>query len=83
MVKRCKARGDKLLKPITWIVLDLVAFAEVFYFDGDVGRSCFGQFNWVHGIRLYACPGKISVVLALCDLQWVTHNIIIKNLSGS
>src|SRR5450631_1718223 len=30
-----QARGDKLLKPVARIVVDLIAFAEVLYFDGD------------------------------------------------
>jgi len=34
-----QARGDKLLKPVARIVVDPVAFAEVFNFDGDVGHA--------------------------------------------
>jgi len=30
--------GDKLLKPVTRIAVDLIAFARILYFDGDVGH---------------------------------------------
>lgn len=34
-----QTRDDKLLEPVTRIVVDVVALAEVLYFDGDVGHA--------------------------------------------
>jgi hypothetical protein len=35
-----QTRGDKLLKPVSRIVVYLIAFAEILYFNCDVTRSC-------------------------------------------
>ena len=36
--------NGELLKPVAWIVVDVVALAEIFYFDGDItGRFHFNS----------------------------------------